>query len=105
MDQFSRNGYYVFREDVARVKMNQICQLITSGSTNKLKDIDIDLKNNDIKNRLVVNDFAPNFNSKLQITIIKTANFAYFDNLVSYQNTLSNRSDTNNVYFNLLGKR
>lgn len=41
MDQFSRNGYYVFREDLSRVKMNQICQLITSGSTNKLKDISL----------------------------------------------------------------
>ena len=85
--------------------MNQICQLITSGSTNKLKDINIDLKNSDIKNRLVVNDFAPNFNSKLQTTIIKNTDFAYFDNLVSYQNALSNRSDTNNAYFTLLGKR
>ena len=85
--------------------MNQICQLITSGSTNKLKDINIDLKNSDIKNRLVVNDFVPNFNSKLQTTIIKNTDFAYFDNLVSYQNALSNRSDTNNAYFTLLGKR
>lgn len=106
MDQFSRNGYYLFREDITKVKMNQICQLITTGSTNRLKDIDIDLKNNDIKVRLQVNDFAPNFNSKLKITIIKAADFPYFDNLVSYQSALSNRPDnTHNIYFSLLGKK
>ena len=106
MDQFSRSGYYLFREDIKKVKMNQICQLITTGSTNRLKDIDIDLKNNDVKVRLTVNDFAPNFNSKLKITIIKTSDFPYFDNMVTYQAALSNRPDhTQNLYFNLLGKR
>ena len=35
--------------------MNQLCQLVTLGSTNRLKDIEIDLKNTDIKNRLLVN--------------------------------------------------
>ena len=29
--------------------MNQLCQLVTLGSMNRLKDIEIDLKNNDIK--------------------------------------------------------
>jgi len=105
MDQFSRNGYYIFREDITKVKMSQICQLITTGASNRLKDISIDLKNNDIKARLIVNDFAPNFNSKLKITIIKTADFPYFDSLISYQSAISNRPDhTQNLYF-FLGKR
>ena len=34
--------------------MNQLCQLVTLGSMKRLKDIEIDVKNNDIKNRLVM---------------------------------------------------
>ena len=55
IDNFTRNGCYVFREDVSRAKMNQICQLITTGSMNRLRDIEIDLKNNDLKARLLLN--------------------------------------------------
>lgn len=106
IDHFSRNGYYLFREDITTTKMNQICQLITSGSLNRLKDINIELKNNDIKNRLTVNDFAPNFTTKLKLTIIKTKDYPYFDNLVSYESGLSTRTEhSSHQYYSLLGKR
>jgi len=85
--------------------MNQICQLVTAGSFNRLKDIQIDLKNNDIKNRLIVNDFVPNFNTKLKITIIKTKHYAHFDSLVGYENNLNIKSDLSSYYYTLLGKR
>lgn len=55
IDNFSRNGCYVLREDVNRNRMNQLCQLVIAGSMNKLKDIPFDLKNSDIKNRLTIN--------------------------------------------------
>lgn len=106
IEQFSRSGYYLFREDVSKPKMNQICQLITSGSLNRLKDISIELKNNDIKNRLTVNDFTPNFSTKLKITIIKTKDYPYFDNLVSYESGLSTRTDhSTHQFYSYLGKR
>jgi hypothetical protein len=56
------------------------------GSSNRLKDINIDLKNNDIKNRLVVNDFTLNFTSKMKITVIKTKYYLHFDNLLNLLN-------------------
>lgn len=55
IDNFSKSGCYVLREDISKLRMNQLCQLVTLGSMNRLKDIEIDLKNNDIKNRLTVN--------------------------------------------------
>lgn len=76
--------------------MNQICQLITAGSSNRLKDIPVDLKNNDVKTRLTVNDFIPNFTSKMKITIIKTKNYVQFDNLLTYQNLISSKADLHN---------
>ncbi len=106
IDNFSKNGYYIIREDISRKKMNQICQLITSGSMNRLKDVDIDLKNNDIKNRLTFNDFIPNFTTKLKITLIKNKNYSYFNSLITYQSGLLNRIDHNrNNYYSFLGKR
>lgn len=76
--------------------MNQLCQLITAGSSNRLKDIPIDLKNNEIKTRLIVNDFVPNFTSKMKITIIKTKNYIHFDHLLTYQNLVSSKADSHN---------
>lgn len=76
--------------------MNQICQLITAGSSNRLKDIVIDLKNNDIKNRLSVNDFIANFSSKLKITVIKTKYYSYFDSLLALQ-SLNTKSEASNM--------
>jgi hypothetical protein len=105
MDHFSRTGSYIFKEDVSKTKMNQICQLITSGSMNRLKDIPINLNNNEIKARLMVNEFIPNFSTKMKITIIKTKYYSHFDNLISYQNNLSIKSDTHASYYTLLGKR
>ena len=106
IDNFSRNGCYVLREDVSRARMNQLCQLITSGSMNKLKDIPVDLKNNDIKNRLVVNEVVPNFNSKLKITIIKNKDYAYFNNILAFQNNLLSKNDHHHSnYYPLLGRK
>ena len=106
IDSFSRNGYHILREDISREKMNQICQLITSGSMNRLKDIPVDLKNNDIKVKLSMNDFTPNFITKLKITLIKNQNYSYFNSLVTYQNVLQNKAEyPQNVYYSLLGKR
>lgn len=106
MDQFSRNGYYVLREDISLSKMNQICQLIMAGSMNRLKDVNIDLKNNDIKAKITFNDFVPNFSSKLKLTIIKNKDYAYFDSLISYQSGLSSRTESlHGNYYSLLGKR
>jgi hypothetical protein len=85
--------------------MNQLCQMITSGSANRLKDISVELKNNEIKTRLTVNDFVPNFTSKLKITLIKNSNYPYFENLISYESSLANRSDRLNAYYTLLGKK
>jgi hypothetical protein len=79
--------------------------MITSGSSNRLKDISFDLKNNDIKTRLSVNDFVPNFTSKLKISLIKNSNYPYFDSLISYENSLANRGDRLNAYYTLLGKK
>lgn len=93
IDNFARTGYYLFREDISLTRMNQICQLVTAGSSNRLKDITIDLKNNDVRNRLTVNDFVPNFSSKMKITIIKTKYYSHFDNLLTYQSLLS-KQDT-----------
>jgi hypothetical protein len=94
------------REDVSRSKMNQICQLIVSGSSNHLKDIEIDLKNNDVKTRLLINEFVPNFTSKLKITIIKNKDYCYYNSLISYQNGLLTRGDHHqSTYYALLGKR
>ena len=39
IDNFTKNGCYVLREDVSRTRMNQLCQLIATGSMNRLKDI------------------------------------------------------------------
>jgi hypothetical protein len=106
IDNFSRNGCYVLREDVSRVRMNQLCQLITAGSMNKLKDVPIDLKNNDVKNRLLINEVAPNFSSKLKITIIKNKDYAYFNNLLAYQNNLLSRDQNqSSSYYPLLGRK
>ena len=106
IDNFSRNGCYVLREDIPKVRMNQLCQLVVSGSMNRLKDIEVDLKNNDIKNRLIINEFVPNFNSRLKITLIKSRNYAYFNNLLTYQNTLLSRADNQQIsYYPLLGRK
>jgi hypothetical protein len=72
LENFSRCGYYLFKEDVTRTKMNQICQFITAGAANRLKDIPVPITNNEIAARFTVNDFAPNFSSKMKITLIKT---------------------------------
>jgi hypothetical protein len=72
---------------------------------NRLKDIPIELKNNDIKTRLLVNDFVANFTTKMKITVIKTRYYSYFDSLVSYQNGLNIKPDMHSFYYTLLGKR
>lgn len=61
-----------------KTRMNQICQLISAGSANRLKDIPLDIKNADLKARLLPNEFTPNFSSKVKITLIKTKNYPYF---------------------------
>jgi hypothetical protein len=63
---------------VPKTRMNQICQLISAGSANRLKDIPLDIKNADLKARLLPNEFTPNFSSKVKITLIKTKNYPYF---------------------------
>lgn len=85
--------------------MNQICQLITAGSTNRLKDLPFDVKNNDVRNRLNVNEFVPNFTTKSKITIIKTKNYAYFETLLTNQNTLNGRPDASNAFYGNLGRK
>jgi len=55
IDHFSRTGYYLFKEDISKKKMNQIWNLIEYASTNRLRDIPFNIKNNDIKNRLNIN--------------------------------------------------
>lgn len=106
IDNFSRNGCYVLREDVSQARMNQLCQLITSGSMNRLKDIEIDLKNADLKARLILNDYVPNFMSKLKITLIKNRDYAYFNSLLTYQSFLSGRAENQqNSYYPLLARK
>jgi hypothetical protein len=105
IEHFCRTGYYIFKEDVSRTKMNQICQLITFGSTNRLKDIPINLNNNDIKSRLLVNDFVANFSTKMKITLIKTKYYPHFDNLLASQNNASSKQELQSSYYTLLGKR
>lgn len=39
IDNFSRSGYCLFREEVPRARMGQLCQIITAGSANRLKDV------------------------------------------------------------------
>ena len=86
--------------------MNQLCQLVTSGSTNRLKDIEVDLKNNDIKIRLLVNDFVPNFISRLKMTLIKNKDYAYFNNLLTYQSTFLSRVENQQMsVYPLLGRK
>ena len=64
------------------------------------------MKNNDVKNRLVVNEFVPNFISRLKISLIKNKDYAYFNNLLTYQNTLLGRVDHQQIsYYPLLGRR
>ena len=58
--------------------MNQICQFITAGAANRLKDIQIPITNADVAARFTVNDFAPNFSSKMKITLIKTKYYSHF---------------------------
>lgn len=38
-DNFGKTGFFILREDISRSKMNQLCQLIISGSMNRLKDV------------------------------------------------------------------
>lgn len=45
IDSFSRNGFHLFREDLSRTRMNQLCQLLTAAGSNRLKDIPLELKN------------------------------------------------------------
>lgn len=73
--------------------MNQLCQVLTAASSNRLKDIPLELKNAELKARLQVNDSAPNFTSRLKITLIKTKHYAYFEQLLAYQSLLSARND------------
>lgn len=103
MDSFTRNGYSIFKEDVPRTRMNQLCQLLTVGSSNRLKDIPLDLKNGEIKGRLMVNDFQPNFTSRVKITLIKARHYPYFEQLIAYQGLLSARNDPSTA--SLLARR
>ena len=106
IDNFSRNGCYVLREDISESRMNQLSQLISLGSMNRLKDVEVDLKSNDVKVRLLINDFIPNFSSKLKITLIKNKNYADFNSLLTYQSGLMNKSDNHqSSYYALLGRR
>lgn len=106
IDYFSKTGFYVFREGVSQSKMHQICQLISSGSMNRLRDVQLNIKNNDLKTRLSFNETVPNFSSKLKITLIKDKDYGYFHSLVGYQNSLLTKTDHHqSSYYSLLGKR
>lgn len=103
IENFSRSGYFLFREDVPRARMSQICQLLTAGSSNRLKDIPLELKNGELKGRLLTNDFAPNFTSRLKITLIKARHYPYFEQLLTYQTLFASRNDP--VSAGLLARR
>jgi hypothetical protein len=94
MDNFTRNGYCLFKEEVPCTRMNQLCQLLTTGSSNRLKDITLELKNGEWKGRLLVNDFQPNFTSRTKITLIKAKHYPYFEQLLAYQSLLAARNDS-----------
>jgi hypothetical protein len=93
MEGFTRTGYCLFKEEVPRTRMNQLCQLVTAGSANRLKDIPLELKNGDLKARLLVNDFTPNFSSKVKITLIKARHYPYFEQLLAFQGLHGARND------------
>jgi hypothetical protein len=41
IENFSRSGYCLFKEDVPRSRMSQLCEIITAGSAGRLKDISL----------------------------------------------------------------
>jgi hypothetical protein len=82
--------------------MNQICQFITAGAANRLKDIPIPISNNDVAARFTVNDFAPNFSSKMKITLIKTKYYSHFEQLLALQ-TLNAQKVENSA--SLIGRK
>lgn len=105
IDSFSRVGFYLFREEVTLKKLNQLCQLITYGGSNKLKDIPLEFKNNELKAKVNPNETLPGFNTKIRMTIIKSQHYHHFENMVSFENSLNIKPDFNNIYYTFLAKK
>ena len=92
IEQFSRSGYILFKEEISRERMGQICQIITLGSTNRLKDIQLNLKNLYSEKRLSVNEQVPHFTSKMQKTTMESKHYQAYDTYISYQNSFNLKS-------------
>ena len=77
INMFTNYGYVVFREDLAKEKALELCELISLGAENKLKPVKMDWVKEDYKTKITLED-SLNVNSKVKITLIEGDHFALF---------------------------